>query len=873
MLDQLHHRRQYGRLSCTPGTNMKKDVSMVSLKVGAPLVSVIVGLMPALGWANRTPQFTPEEQAWIANHPVVRTRADSNWRPFEFRENGKEVGIVPSFLDAVSRISGLRFEYVDDVTWRDSADALRTGRIDIVPDLTWRDTLNAWSMPDSPRPGASANGESPLLSPRDQLLFSRPYFSGTVFVVTSERLNLLVNSRDLAGRRIAIKGGGSVEAAIRHGDIPVRLLTYDDERDALQAVADGDADAAIGPEVSLLPLVQRQYRDKLFVSGGLPDSPYALSIATRSDMPLLASIIDKSLAAIPARDAEHLVHQWIESTDYGKPSLQSIFYYRRWQVVAGAVSLFALSAIAFISWRSRVAAVRSEREKAMFFAFISHEIRTPMHTVLSSLELLQRSKLPQKQANRANAALAASESLLTLLDDILDYSRLESRNITLMPEPTLIAPWTQRCAEMVRWRVEEKKLSLDVKLECRPELYVLIDPIRTRQIVLNLLVNALKFTSTGTIALNVDYVGEKRGCTGSLVIEVRDTGIGIPANYQKAIFEPYQRVEQPGSRRVGGSGLGLSICRELVDLMKGVISVSSSSDKGTVFTVILPTRLLAHAPAVDTTDAVDKSLDSAPPVGAQTPEENADTPPPASNGPQILVVDDHEPVQHAIQHQLDALACRSTFAATGTQALAQFERAAFDMVLLDCNLPDIDGYTVAQRMRDGERQQKRPHTPIIAISASTDDAHRERCVDSGMDGVLGKPLRLEALSHLIELWCRPAVQKETNPPVGCLEPTNSDFGKVYGQSVGTDLLLLDAALSNGDIDRARHAAHRIKGAAAIAGYVMTSELAAELERRLQVAASRVTPNIRTLCGELRRLHRADMAGLDTAECKSRGTDA
>jgi ABC-type amino acid transport substrate-binding protein len=187
----------------------------------------------------------------------------------------------------------LRFEYVDDVTWRNSAEALRSGRIDIAPDLTWRNALDAWKVPH-PDTSSGIQAGSTSASVRDSLIFSRPYFVGTVFVVSSERLNLLVDARNLAGRRIAIKGGGAIEDAIRHGDIPVILLTYDDDRDALAAVAEGNADAAIGPDVSMLPLVQRQYRDKLFVSGGLPDTPYALSIATRSDLPVLASILDKS---------------------------------------------------------------------------------------------------------------------------------------------------------------------------------------------------------------------------------------------------------------------------------------------------------------------------------------------------------------------------------------------------------------------------------------------------------------------------------------------------------------------------------------------------------------------------------------------------
>jgi signal transduction histidine kinase/CheY-like chemotaxis protein/HPt (histidine-containing phosphotransfer) domain-containing protein len=617
----------------------------------------------------------------------------------------------------------------------------------------------------------------------------------------------------------------------------------------------------VGPDISILPLLHRRFKDRLFVAGGLPDGPYALAMATRRDMPVLAAILNKSLAAISAREAGTITRQWIESADYGKPSLQSIFYYRRSQVAAVGGGLLALAVIAFISWRSRVAAVRSEREKAMFFAFISHEIRTPMHTILSSLELLRRAKLPPKQAGRADAAVAASESLLTLLDDILDYSRLESRNVTLAPEPTHVEPWVRRSADMVRWRVDEKKLDFALELACPPGLCVLIDPVRTRQIVLNLLVNAIKFTSAGSIALSIDYLDGKPDRAGSLVIEVRDTGIGIPPERQRCIFDLYQRVEQAGNRRVAGSGLGLSICRELVDLMKGVITVSSNPDKGTVFTVILPARRIPHAPSACTTDASAATPEPSPPV-------DADTSLPAGDGPMILVVDDHEAVQHAIQHQLDALACRSTVADTGEHALAQFERATFDMVLLDCNLPDIDGYTVVQRMRDSERQRKQARTPIIAISASTGDAHRERCFDSGMDGVLGKPLRLDALRQMIDLWCAAGVADEIAPPAGDTQSAKADFRAIYRQSVEADLAVLGDALSNDDAERARHASHRIKGAAAIAGHAATSELAAELERRLQLASGGMPPSIRALGDELLRRHRADMAGPITRERES-----
>ncbi|KVG53495.1 ATP-binding protein [Burkholderia territorii] len=824
---------------------------MLNLKGHTLLISLMIGLMPSLSLAETPPQFTAEEKAWIAAHPVVRTRVASNWRPFEFREGGKVLGIVPSYLDAVSRISGLRFEYADDVSsWPGTLDALMSRKIDIVPDVSSSADLSRY---------------------RDVSIISQPYFVGTMVVVASESSHLFVDFQSLSGSRVAIKGGGGLEYGIRRSGIPVILLTYADERDALAAVADGDADVAVGTDASIVPLLRRQFKGKLFVSGGLADRPYALALATRRDLPTLASILDKSLASIPARETEEIPRRWIESVDYGKPTLHSILYYHRWQVVAASVTLLGLVAIAFVSWRSRVAAVRSEREKAMFVAFISHEIRTPMHTILASLELLQRSRLTPKQAARADAAVGASESLLTLLDDILEYSRLESHSVTLSPKPTHVMQWAQRSADMVHWRVEERKLSLTLEIACPPELCVLIDPIRTRQIALNLLVNAIKFTSAGSIVLRVDFLEGKKERAGSLVIEVRDTGIGIPHERQRRIFEPYQRVEEPGSRRVSGSGLGLAICRELVGLMKGVVTVSSNPDKGTVFTVIIPARRTEPAPKSSLAER--QAIVLEPPVRSSLQESDESAlSPQAEYGPIILVIDDHEAVQHAISHQLDALACRSAIAGTGTHALEQFERMQFDMVLLDCDLPDIDGYAVAERMRDSERLRQQARTPIIAISAATDDAHRERCFASGMDGVLGKPLRLESLRQMIDLWC-PTSDTDAPSPVGHdSQRAAPDFRTIYRQSIDADLTVLGEALSCGDVNRARHAAHRVKGAAAIAGHAATSELAAKLEHQLQSAAGTVPNGADALRDELLRLHYADTAAQDPVERSQDGAN-
>ncbi|HWV06888.1 ATP-binding protein [Ralstonia sp.] len=808
------------------------DVSNLAATVRALILSLWLGLMTAGSHAAAPSLLTPEEQAWVAAHPVVRTCVDAHWRPFEFVQAGKVVGMVPSFLDAVAELSGLRFEYVDGACWNGSVAALRSGSIDMLPD---------WGKHDDAAPY------------RDGFIFSTPYYVGTIAIVTAERENLFAGATQLAGKRIAIKGGGGLELAIRHSGVPVRLQTFQNESDALDAVANGEADAALGTDASIIPQLQRQFQGRLFLSGSLWDRPYALAMVTREDNPVLASILNKSLTAIPVSDADAIRRRWQETTDYGAPSLASILHYRWRQVILVAGVVLAFAVLAYVLWRARVAAVRSERDKAMFLAFVSHEIRTPMHTILASLELLQRSQLTGQQASRADAAVSASETLLALLDDVLEYSRLESHSVTLALQPTTIGQWAEQTLDMVRWRSEEKKLALSLDLACAPDFSVEIDAMRVRQIALNLLVNAIKFTTAGKVVFRVDYLPGKRRGIGTLVLEVRDTGMGIPPERQRNIFEPYARVESPGNRGASGTGLGLSICHELVELMEGVITVSSSPEVGTVFTVMLPTRE-AHAEAA-LPNAADASPASAP--LAISPKAQKTLSRESKEGPLVLVVDDHEAVQHAIQHQLDALACRSAIAGTGEAALEQFASAAFDMVLLDCNLPGIDGYTVAQRMREIEHERGGERTPIVAISAATDDAHRVRCFDSGMDGVLGKPLRLAALRELIELWC---AHGDSAPNAESMEhdvAPSADVLAIYRQTMKTDLEMLSQGIAHRDIEQARRAAHRISGAAAVVEDRQTRNLASELERRLSTPSSDINADIQALFVELQSLHRAE----------------
>ncbi|WP_330750139.1 ATP-binding protein [Burkholderia diffusa] len=728
-------------------------------------------------------------------HPVVHIAVEANWRPIEYMRNGNHAGLVAGYLNAISKMTGLTFRTVPGTEWGHAYDALASRKVDLLPGV-WRELV-----PD--RVGAGA-------------LVSAPYLVGRLTAVTRNNSAMIFNLKRLEGKRVAIKGRGAVEYFTRNSGVMLDVLAFDTEELALAAVASGEADAALGVDVTILPIVQRKFPGQLYMSGMLADRPVSLAMLTRADLPILASIIDKSLAAIPVSETAEITRNWVEMADYGKPTIRSILHYRAPQVFAIAAALLAFAALACLSWKSRVAAIRSERDKAKFLAFVSHEIRTPMHTILSSLELLQRSRLTGQQANRADAAISASETLLTLLDDILEYSRLESRKVWLATQAVELEAWARQTVDMVRWRADEKMLELVLDIVCPSAVRVAIDPVRVRQIVLNLLVNAIKFTSAGSVTLRIEYVSGRHGQNGTLTLEVRDTGIGIASERLEHIFDAYWQVPGSLQQEVDGSGLGLAICRELVALMHGTITVQSEPDTETTMTVRLPVA------------TVDEPLPARPatsmPVLVDARPGNAHP-----DSPRILIVDDHETVQFALQEQCDELGCVGIVAGTGEDAMLQLAHGRVDLVLLDGDLPDIDGHALAKMIRQDESAREARHVPIIAISALSGDAHRERCLDSGMDGVLGKPLRLETLRQLIAMWCPTYKDVALPPPYGA-EAVN--LSAVYDREVAKDLDALVNGLLSRDFSAAARAAHRITGASHLAELRNIAEVASNAESRL-----------------------------------------
>ena len=724
-----------------------------------------MALSAGSAWTQAEPLFTDEEQRWMQANPVVRYAADTRLSPLEYIEQGRYKGLIAEYLDAVARKSGLRFELNPTRDWQEAQQAFLDGKVDMFP---------------------NASGQRTTREVGAQLRLTDPFFVAQTIIVTRADAPIVLHMKDLDGKVAAVRGGGTYAHVFADRYPGVRVLATSDPMESLDAVIAGEAYAAIGSDAVFLPMMRRRHASRLSISGTIGDLLYVAQMGVRADLPLLHSIVAKSLRSLSAVETGQMNDRWLEQTDFGEPSLLSIVRYRLPQL------LMLLGVVVLLGWfayRARVAqraAQKSERTKSHFLAVMSHEIRTPMNAVLASIELLAHTPMDARQKRLTRTASAAAEALLSLLDDVLDLSKLDAKRLALELIRTDVDALAQKVAHVARVNAQDKKLVIEVHTRNPSGRQVLIDPTRLRQVLLNLVGNAVKFTERGRIDVTLELLDDG-DMNGQLTVTVSDTGIGIAPSQQAAIFDAYAQADNATTRRFGGTGLGLTICKELVELMGGEIRLTSRLGTGTSVEFALPVRLASPA------QASSKDGNAAPGV------------PPFGAAATVLVVEDHPGNQFIIAEQLRTLGYEARIEADGAAALAALEPPhSFALVLMDCHMPGMNGYEATRRIREREREAGASHLPVIAISAATDLAHLEKCMDSGMGGVLKKPLRLDELSSMLQLWLGGAPSPQ---PHGTAVPPQMH------EAMAEELAALRSTFAAADAAGAAHHAHRLKGAA------------------------------------------------------------
>ena len=364
----------------------------------------------------------------------------------------------------------------------------------------------------------------------------------------------------------------------------------------------------------------------------------------------------------------------------------------------------------------------AQRSSGHFVAMMSHEIRTPLHGLMATIDMLRDEPLSAEGRHRIGIARVSARTLLNIANDILDLSRIEAGAFPLEHEPFHLANVLREVVDEARARAESLGLELRATTEGSLPRSFIGDPARIKQILANLVANALKFTTTGGVSVYARYDG--RTCT----IDVVDTGDGVPDNKRDVIFDPFVQVESKVSRRVGGAGLGLPISRRLSEAMGGSLVLVNTGAGGSTFRVTLALAASDEEPLEDQSQRILKN-------------------PPG----RILVVEDHPANQYVAQSLLESLDCTVRIAGTGAQALELLGTETFDLVFMDCQMPDMDGYETTRRMRAVLHR----YIPVVAITANAMVDDKQRCLDAGMDDFLPKPFTKSALSDVLCKWLVP----------------------------------------------------------------------------------------------------------------------
>lgn len=682
----------------------------------------------------------------------------------------RDANLISGYAQLVSEQTGMRFQEQPVESTSAALQALCDGRADLMLLLGPLDNAPCGALSVSP-----------------------PYYRGQMLLASRHTQAQPPEFAHL--RRVAVVRGSRLSEWLAAYHPHLQVVGLPTLREALDAVETGVVDVAMELDVAMRPLVRRDFGDSLLLHGGPTSLPGSLHLVVRHRDRRLLDEIHQAMRSISPQEHAVLMQRWTKATYLSGPSLQVMSRHFHWELLGMGLAMLLLLTAGAWAYRARQSARRSERQQARFIATMSHEVRNAAQALVTSVDLLHQSGLDQGQRQLVNAARAAGAGLRHLLGHALDYSRVASGEFQPTPSWQDVRQLARDCIAVIRPSADAKGLAVALLQQTDPLPRVWVDGDALRQVLANLLGNAVKFTDLGEVRVTVSLqLGQD---SAHLSVAVCDTGIGIPADQHATVFKPFAQAHDSHSRQLGGAGLGLSICQDLVRGMGGQLQLRSASGEGSCFEVRLPVVVEGAGP-----DPCGQPL----------------------AGRTLLLVEDHVLNRAVLARQLEALGASVTSCADGGSALRSQAAEPCGIVLIDCVLDDMSGYELAVQLRQMERQNGRTPSLMVAVSASDSEAHTARCRACGMDAVLCKPLDMRLLLQLLH-------DGETGPPtalVAAAAATPDPMWNQYLQSLQEELMAMHDALRLQAGNRLRHHAHRLAGVLRMLGQPALAAIAGDL---------------------------------------------